>query len=47
MGQGLFASGDVEGAQAQLTEIAARGGKHGWPHRALSMTLRNIKGSSY
>ncbi|MEP2137966.1 MAG: tetratricopeptide repeat protein, partial [Erythrobacter sp.] len=47
MGQGLFAVGDIEGARAQLSEIAARGGKNSWPHRALLMTLNNVKGGSY
>lgn len=47
MGQGLFAAGDIDGAEAQLTEIAARGGRHGWPYRALAMTLNGIKGGSY
>lgn len=47
MGQGLFALGDFDGAKEQLNEIAARGGKHGWPHRALSITLRNVQGGSY
>ena len=47
MGQGLFATGDTAGAQEQLREIAARGGRHGWPHRALSLALRNVKGGSY
>ena len=47
MGQGLYALGNVKGAQAQLRQIAARGGKHGWPYRALSMTLHSVKGGSY
>lgn len=47
MGQGLFAAGDIAGAEAQLTEIAARGGRHGWSYRALSMTVNGIKGGSY
>ncbi|NNE89803.1 MAG: tetratricopeptide repeat protein [Silicimonas sp.] len=47
MGQGLFAAGDIAGAEAQLSEIAARGGKQGWPYRALAMTLNGIKGGSY
>jgi tetratricopeptide (TPR) repeat protein len=47
MGQGLFAAGDIAGAEAQLTQIAKRGGRHGWPYRALSMTLNGIKGGQY
>ena len=47
MGQGLYAAGDIVGAEEQLREIAARGGRHGWPHRALSMTLSNVKGGTY
>ena len=47
MGQGLYASGDIKGARAQLNEIATRGGRHSWPHRALSMTLRTPSGGSY
>lgn len=41
LGQGLVAQGDIAGAQEQLREIAARGGRHGWPYRALSMSLRS------
>lgn len=46
MGQGLAASGDIEGAREQLTEIAARGGRDTWSYVALKMAL-NGKPSSY
>lgn len=46
MGQGLVASGDIEGAREQLTEIAARGGRDTWSYVALKMALAG-KPSSY
>lgn len=39
MGQGMAASGDVEGAREQLREIAARGGRDTWSYVALKMAL--------
>ena len=44
MGQGLVTMGDIEGAKAQLAEIAARGGEDTWAYTALAET---IEGKSY
>lgn len=46
MGQGLAATGDIDGARAQLAEIAARGGRDTWSYVALKMAL-NGKPSNY
>lgn len=46
MGQGLVASGDIESAREQLTEIATRGGRDTWSYVALKMALAG-KTSSY
>lgn len=45
LGQALVIAGDADGARAQLTEIAARGGSGGWPHAALARALD--KGRTY
>lgn len=47
MGQALVLQGDRIGAQAQLTEIRARGGRQTWPEYALNMALRNGPSPSY
>ena len=47
MGQALLLQGDRIGAQAQLTEIRARGGRQTWPELALNMALRNGPSPSY
>lgn len=39
MGQGLIADGDIAGAQAQLTEISARGGEGTWAYISLEKAL--------
>lgn len=46
MGQGLAATGDLDGARTQLAEIAARGGRETWSYVALKMAL-NGKPSNY
>ncbi|MEM7719166.1 MAG: tetratricopeptide repeat protein [Pseudomonadota bacterium] len=46
MGQGLAATGDIEGARVQLAEIAARGGRETWSYVSLKMAL-NGKPTSY
>lgn len=45
MGQGLMESGDVEGATAQLSEIAARGGRNTWAYASLKLALRGAPSS--
>ncbi len=47
MGMGLFERGDKAGAVDQLREIRARGGRGGWPERALLMTMRAGGKTSY
>jgi tetratricopeptide (TPR) repeat protein len=47
MGQGLVASGDLEGARVQLAEIEARGGKWDWPGTSLRHAIRSGKTYSY
>jgi tetratricopeptide (TPR) repeat protein len=39
MGQGLAASGDMEAAKDQLSEIALRGGRETWAYVALKLAL--------
>jgi tetratricopeptide (TPR) repeat protein len=39
MGQALISEGDTAGAQAQLAEIAARGGQETWAYGALEKAL--------
>ncbi len=39
-GQGLAERGDLEGAQAQLTEIRTRGGRVSWPELALRLAIQ-------
>ena len=46
MGQGLVADGNIEGAKAQLYEIAARGGRDTWAYASLKMSLSG-KPTSY
>lgn len=46
MGQGLAASGDINGAKEQLAEIAKRGGRETWAYVALKLALGG-KPSSY
>ena len=47
MGQGLVASGDLEGARVQLVEIEARGGKWDWPGTSLRLAIQSGKTYSY
>ena len=47
MGQGLVASGDIEGARVQLVEIEARGGKWDWPGTSLRLAIQSGKTYSY
>ncbi len=46
MGQGLAASGDTDGARAQLREIVARGGRDTWAYASLKLSLAG-KPTSY
>ena len=46
MGQGLAASGDLDGAKEQLTEIAMRGGRNSWAYVSLKLAL-NGKPTGY
>ncbi len=46
MGQGLAASGDTNGARAQLREIVERGGRDTWAYASLKLALAG-KPSSY
>jgi len=39
MGQGLVASGDLDGAKLQLAEIEARGGAYSWPATSLRQAI--------
>jgi tetratricopeptide (TPR) repeat protein len=39
MGQALIADGDIEGARAQLIEIASRGGEETWAYASLEKAL--------
>ncbi|MEM6477942.1 MAG: hypothetical protein AAF647_02725 [Pseudomonadota bacterium] len=47
MGQAYVEMGAMEMAQAQLTEIRARGGRESWPEKSLAWAIQNGKGSSY
>ena len=47
MGQALLQMGDRDGAQAQLTQIRARGGRQTWPEVALNMALRDGPSPAY
>jgi tetratricopeptide (TPR) repeat protein len=47
MGMGLFERGDKVGAIDQLREIRSRGGRGGWPERALLMAMRAGGKTSY
>jgi hypothetical protein len=40
-GQGLVTLGDLDGAEAQLAEIRARGGAGSWPEIALQASIRS------
>ncbi len=39
MGQGLVADGNIDGAKAQLVEIASRGGRDTWAYEALKTAI--------
>lgn len=47
MGQAYVEVGAIEMAQAQLTEINARGGRETWPAKSLRWAIESGKGSSY
>ena len=47
MGQAYIELGAMELAQAQLVEIAQRGGRDGWPAKALALAIQHGKTSSY
>lgn len=47
MGQALLEQGDRAGAQAQLTQIRARGGRQTWAELALNMALNDGPAPSY
>ena len=47
LGQGLVGLGDIDGAEAQLEEIRARGGAGTWPEVALLGALRKGAAFSY
>ncbi len=47
MGQGLVATGDVEGAKAQLQEIRARGGRETWAYVSLKNAISGGPSSNY
>ena len=47
MGQGLAATGDLDGAKVQLGEIAARGGKNTWSYFALKQAIVSGTQSDY
>ena len=47
MGMGLVEMGDLIGAQTQLSEIRARGGRQTWPEIALRMAIENGTGGTY
>lgn len=47
MGQGLAVMGDMAGAQAQLSEIRARGGRQTWAEVSLRMAMESGTGPSY
>ncbi len=47
MGQFFVESGQVELAQAQLTEINARGGRESWPAKSLRWAIASGRGASY
>ncbi|MEM1237702.1 MAG: hypothetical protein AAGI10_12070 [Pseudomonadota bacterium] len=47
MGQAYLEMGAMKMAQAQLTEIVARGGLDNWPAKSLAMAIRDGKSSSY
>lgn len=47
MGQGLAERGDMAGAQEQLSEIRARGGRQTWPEVSLRLAIESGTGPSY
>lgn len=47
MGQGFVEAGAYDLAQAQLTEIRARGGRGGWPETALRLALETGRAAAY
>lgn len=47
MGQGLVALGDMAGAQTQLSEIRARGGRQTWAELSLRMALEQGVAPAY